>query len=194
MCIASILENCIKQTPEIFHNYIQPLIPVVFDGIRTIDDPVLKEFSFEFFYSLATFLKGDFKIYLDDIMTLIFLTIENIQQVELVKQTPQVVPGFQDDSDDEDEPAGYIDENIMEELAAAICCLGEMAMACPVEFYPYYEKVVNALQNFASYHYYNVRIQTLECLRNLAKALVKISNNGELPKFKKGKHKKIALS
>ena len=178
------MANCVRQNPGIYTNHIEPQISTIYDGLRSTESTILKEFSFEFFYHLASYLEQAFEPFLGKVLEVIFDTIERTRDLEATKK-PQVI-SLDSDSDEEEGADMWVDQNAIEELSAAICCLGSMAYACPAQFTPYYEKTVNLLQNFISYFHYNVRIQTVTCYKNLARALIKLGNNGTLPKFTKG--------
>mmetsp|Transcript_35850 Transcript_35850/g.32247 ORF Transcript_35850/g.32247 Transcript_35850/m.32247 type:complete len:102 (-) Transcript_35850:12-317(-) len=56
---------------------------------------------------------------------------------------------FSLDTDSEDEDVGelYVDQNVIEEINAAIHCLGQIAVACPVEYTSYLKDTIMLLEN-----------------------------------------------
>jgi len=182
-CIGIITGNCIKQNPQIYSNHIEPVIGLIFENLKHTDNNLIKEFAFQFFFNLASYLQANFKPYLEQLVPLTFETIINADKAQL--QKPQIV-SLDSDSEEEDPDNIWVDDNTIFELSAAIRCLGQMAESCPAAYGPFYEETVKFLQKYSIHFHYNVRIQSILCCRDIAKALVKFGGNGELPKFTRG--------
>jgi len=182
-CVGLITGNCIKQNPEIYSNHIEPIIPLIYENLKHTDHNLVKEFCFQFFFNLSSYLQNGFKPYLEQLVPLTFETIINADKTQL--QKPQIV-SLDSDSEEEDPNNVWVDDNTIFELSAAIRCIGQMADSCPADYAPYYEETVKYLQKYSIHFHYNVRIQAILCCRDIAKALVKFGSNGELPKFQKG--------
>jgi len=182
-CIGVIVASSLKENPEVFKAHVEPLVETIYLNLKDSDNTYLKECSLEFFYNLAFYLGPHFKPYLDKLVEIIFAIFESLENLQ--KQKPAQIISLNPD-DDDDEDLINADQTIYEEVAAAICCLGEMAKACPADFAPYYEKTTIALQLFVAHFDRLIREQSLKCYASLTKAIVKLGNNGELPKFNRG--------
>jgi len=183
-CLGTIVSGCIRQVPDLYRNTVEPLIPNIYESLKSTDNAMLKEYCFEFFYNLAHFLQQDFKPFLDNLVAMVFAVIESVQNVK--NDEPQVLSLNPEDNEENDpKKPVFVDRNALEELSAALCCLGEMAKACPTDFAPYYEKTVQYIEFFSTYYDEYVRIQSLACYKCLAIALIK-AETGRIPEFNRG--------
>lgn len=186
-CLGVMLGSCLKQNlrnnKEFYQKHIEPSIGLIYNGMKTIDHATLKEYSFSFFYQLANCLEEDFKPYLKEIFDFGVQTIETT--VAIQKQEKQKNNLLSMDSDSEDDEM-YADRDVLEEIAAIIHCFGEMALALPKDYEPYYENTVKLIEEFESHFYAGIKVQVLVCLKNLTKALVKLQGNGTFPTYERG--------
>jgi len=167
----------------VYRGTIEPLIPAIYEALKTTDVPMLKEYSFEFFYNLANYLQQGFKPFLDNLVSIVFEVIESVQAIQ--NEQPQTLTLNPEDDENDPKKGHFVDRNALEELAAALCCLAEMAKACPADFGPYYEQTVKYLHFFSEYYDEAVRVRALVCYKSIAIALIKMET-GEIPKFNRG--------
>mmetsp|Transcript_38952 Transcript_38952/g.34633 ORF Transcript_38952/g.34633 Transcript_38952/m.34633 type:complete len:547 (+) Transcript_38952:1114-2754(+) len=182
-CLASIVGHCIDDAPEVFNDLIAQYVPEILKGLKEIDHPILREFSFTFFFSMASFMGENFKDYMEELLRLANKAIDTIRAAALDKNEND---DLEADSDEEGLENVMVNENLIEEMAAAIKCLGEIAKACPKQFAPYYKGAVEQLLKSTEHYHAQVRMQAMIGLQNIAIALAKAEGDGKVIPFKRG--------
>lgn len=125
---------------------------------------------------------------------LITITLKIARSEEGVTYEKDKKGEFSLDTDSEDEEMGHDDMNtaikvkstFLDEKSAAIHALGEFAVACPSLFVPHFEEAFAILESCYSYFDENVRLQTSQCYKDIVIAMVKYTNNNQLPAYTNG--------
>jgi len=189
--LAKISANVCKTDRELYTSSIAPIIEHVYNMMTQINDYEIKEAGLTFFYHVADTLQNDFASFLPNLIDFTLNIITSESGLKYEKKQKQNEFSLDTDSEDEDmnmrtAASMNVKMTYLDEKAAAIHAIGTFAQACPVQFTPHFERTILALESCHKFFYENVRIQSVVCYKDLAEAMVKCSNNGTLPVYKKG--------
>ena len=179
-----------KNDVELYKTCILPSMDYVFQILTSSKDFEMKEAGLTFFYNIADTLQADFSPFLEKLMDFTLKLAVSSEGVSYEKNKKEEFSLDTDSEEGDDEVvntnAMKVKRSFLEEKAAAIHALGSFAQACPMQFGPYFEKVLAALEDSYKFFSENIRIQSIVCYKDLTEAMVKFYNNGVLPDFKKG--------
>ena len=179
-----------------FKQYILPYMEPLYSLLVNNQDYKIREATLTFFYHVADTIKAEFGGFIDRLMVFLFAVIGS--EAKLTEDPKQKKAGdFSLDSDseaDDFDPEGKqtrgqgsgVRQDFLDEKAAAVKALGCFAVACPMQFAPYFEKAFVALDGCYNYFYENIRIQAISAYKDLCSGLVMASNGGVLPPVQKG--------
>lgn len=171
-----------------FLTQLNPLISHILSILLGSDDYELRESCISFFYLLADSIGHQFSPYLTAVTDVCFQVIEKKSDLEAVEENndEEEFEDEDEDEEDDDNKMGGLKLGYYDEKAAALHALGDFALACPIEFEPYYKRSVERLEEFYQHFYENIRVQTVVTYQKITEALAKKANNGVFPEFKRG--------
>lgn len=149
------------------HGYIQ----LALQGL-SLDSNELREYSYGAFANLALLLKEEVAALAPSVMPMLITSIESEDGVAAEyggdDETGLGGAGGGDDSEDEDDiRAITVRTAWLDEKAAAVFCLGNLAEAMGASFLPHLEQSLKVVENVAQYFHEDVRQNVQACLQKL---------------------------
>ncbi|KAM3142401.1 hypothetical protein pb186bvf_005558 [Paramecium bursaria] len=184
--VLGIICDTYKDLEEVQTQLVNPLAPQIYNLLIQHQDNEVREGCLSFFYNMASAQGEKFAPIFQQ---LIDFTLQLAESNEGIINEPGKGGEFSLDSDSEAEDTSgpmRVKVTQMDEKAAAIHALGQFAISVPLSFGPYFKKAFDILDVTIEYFYDNIRIQTIQCYRDLIEAYIKYKNGGQLPKVQYG--------
>ncbi|CAD8054568.1 unnamed protein product [Paramecium sonneborni] len=174
-----------KSNVEVQTQLITPLAPQIFELLTKHDDFEIREACLAFFYNMAAAQGEKFAPIFTQIISYTMKLAESKEGISYDKEKKE----FSLDTDSEDEnQQGPMRVKVtqMDEKAAAIHALGQFALSVPQQFGQYFKPTFDILDETVDFFYDNIRMQTIQCYRDLIEGYALFRHNGVLPKVQQG--------
>ena len=185
-CLGKIAQHVGKFNQEIIKKYVVQSIDYIYECMTKYEEHEMREAGLNFFYCLASATGKEFEPIFSKLIDITLKYAESEAGIKYEK--PKKELSLDTDSEEEDEQEGEatalnVKHAFLYEKSAAIHAIGEFALACPSLFAPYFKRTYEILENCVNYFYENVRIQTINCLKDITEAMVKFTSGGEVISF-----------
>ncbi|CAK60429.1 unnamed protein product (macronuclear) [Paramecium tetraurelia] len=175
-----------KSNLEVQNQLITPLAPQIFELLTKHEDFEIREACLAHSFIIWLQLKAmKFAPIFTQIISYTMKLAESKEGISYDKEKKE----FSLDTESEDEnQQGPMRVKVtqMDEKAAAIHALGQFALSVPQQFGQYFKPTFDILDETVDFFYDNIRMQTLQCYRDLIEGYALFRHNGVLPKVQQG--------
>ncbi|EFA85401.1 importin 4 [Heterostelium album PN500] len=172
-CVGSMAKAVPK---EKFRPLIPDLMAAAHDGVETLHNSEVNEYTFEFYGKLVEHFGEEMQAYIQPIIKQLMDSAISDDGVQRTKHSEDQISGIDNDEEsgdeeDDDNVSLSVRTSFLDEKCAAIHTIGVIAQSVPKLFIPYTEAVIVNIEALASYFHEDVRFETMIAIQSLIQAV-----------------------